>query len=52
MSTKGDFLNNNRYEILRVLSEQGGMSVVYLATDLSLGDTVVIKHSRYTDERV
>ncbi|MGH9855515.1 MAG: serine/threonine protein kinase [Blastocatellia bacterium] len=50
MPTKGDFLNNNRYQILRVLSDQGGMGVVYLATDLSFHDTVVIKHSRFTEQ--
>ena len=50
MPTKGDFLNNNRYEILRVLSDEGGMGVVYLATDFSFNDTVVIKHSRFTEQ--
>jgi serine/threonine protein kinase len=52
MPTNADFLNNNRYEILRLLSEEGGMGVVYLATDRTFKNTVVIKHSRYTDEHL
>lgn len=44
----GDFLNYNRYQILHVLSNQGGMGMVYLATDRNLGDRVVVKQSRFS----
>ena len=49
MPTEGTILNH-RYQILRLLSEQGGMGLVYQATDLNLRDTVVIKQSRFNDE--
>jgi hypothetical protein len=50
MLTEGIVLNH-RYRILRVLSDQGGMGVVYQAADQSFSDdTVVIKQSRFTDE--
>lgn len=49
MPTEGTILNH-RYQILRLLSEQGGMGLVYQATDLNLQDTVVIKQSRFNDE--
>jgi serine/threonine protein kinase len=51
MPTKGEILKD-RYEIQRLLSEEGGMGVVYLATDRTFNNTVVIKHSRYTDEHL
>lgn len=37
----------DRYQILRVLSEKGGMGVVYQATDLIFNHTVVLKQSRF-----
>ena len=40
---------NNRYRILRVLSDKGGMGVIYQAYDLNLNDTVVIKQSRFSE---
>lgn len=43
-----DLLNNNRYRIQRVPSDKGGMGVIYLASDHSLGDTVVVKQSRFS----
>jgi len=49
MPTGGDVLNH-RYRILRVLSDKGGMGVIYQATDLSFNNTVVIKHSRFTEQ--
>src|SRR6266508_1954779 len=49
MTAAGTILNN-RYKILGLLSGQGGMGVVYQATDLNLLDTVVIKQSRFNDE--
>ncbi|HEY6404233.1 MAG TPA: serine/threonine-protein kinase, partial [Blastocatellia bacterium] len=49
MTTAGTILNN-RYQILGLLSGQGGMGLVYQATDLNLRDTVVIKQSRFNDE--
>lgn len=50
MLTEGIVLNH-RYRILRVLSDQGGMGVVYQAADQSFSDdTVVIKQSRFTDQ--
>lgn len=49
MPTEGDILNQ-RYRILRVLSDKGGMGVIYQATDLSFNNTVVIKHSRFTEQ--
>jgi serine/threonine protein kinase len=49
MPTEGDVLNH-RYRILRVLSDKGGMGVIYQATDLSFNNTVVIKHSRFTEQ--
>src|SRR5437773_8526080 len=49
MPTEGDFLHNHRYQILRLLSA-GGMGLIYQATDLSFKNTVVIKHSRFTEQ--
>jgi formylglycine-generating enzyme required for sulfatase activity len=49
MTAAGTILNN-RYKILGLLSGQGGMGLVYQATDLNLRDTVVIKQSRFNDE--
>jgi len=49
MTAAGTILNN-RYKILGLLSGQGGMGLVYQATDLNLQDTVVIKQSRFNDE--
>ena len=50
MLTEGTVLNH-RYRILRVLSDQGGMGVVYQAADQSFSDdTVVIKQSRFSDD--
>ena len=49
MTAAGTILNN-RYQILGLLSGQGGMGLVYQATDLNLRDTVVIKQSRFNDE--
>lgn len=33
-----------------MLSDKGGMGVIYQATDLSFNNTVVIKHSRFTEQ--
>lgn len=50
MLTEGTVLNH-RYRILRVLSDQGGMGVVYQAADQRFSDdTVVIKQSRFSDD--
>jgi serine/threonine protein kinase len=49
LTEEGTILNH-RYRILRLLRERGGMGLVYLAADLNLRDTVVIKQSRYNDE--
>ncbi len=50
MLAEGTLLNN-RYRILRVLSDQGGMGVVYQAADQNFSDdTVVIKQSRFATE--
>lgn len=43
---------NNRYQILRVLSDKGGMGVIYQAHDLNLNSTVVIKQSRFTEQEL
>ena len=43
-----DFLNNKRYQILQLLSDEGGMGKVYLATDTNLGVPVVVKQSRFS----
>jgi formylglycine-generating enzyme required for sulfatase activity len=43
---------NKRYRILRVLSNKGGMGVIYQAHDLNLNGTVVIKQSRFTEQEV
>lgn len=37
----------NRYRILRRLSNKGGMGIVYQAEDQRLGSTVVVKETRY-----
>lgn len=42
----GDILKD-RYQILRVLSDKGGMGVIYQAHDRNLNQTVVIKQSRF-----
>lgn len=44
MLTDGTVLQN-RYRILRKLSDKGGMGLVYLAEDLEMDDTVVVKQS-------
>lgn len=49
MPIEGEVLNH-RYQILRVLSDKGGMGVIYQATDLTFNNTVVIKHSRFTEQ--
>ncbi len=41
---------NQRYQILCVLSDKGGMGVIYQAHDLNLNGTVVIKQSRFTEQ--
>ena len=46
MPTDGAVLQN-RYRILRTLSDKGGMGVVYQAEDQRLGSTVVVKETRY-----
>jgi len=45
---EGEVLNH-RYQILRLLSDKGGMGLVYQANDLNLSGTVVIKQSRFSD---
>jgi eukaryotic-like serine/threonine-protein kinase len=48
MSLKaGELLNNERYQILRLLSDAGGMGVVYEGLDCNLDDKVVVKQSRF-----
>ena len=42
--------HNHRYEIHRILSEVGGMGVVYHATDMNMRAEVVIKESRFNDD--
>jgi len=49
MLAEGHILNH-RYQVLRVLSDKGGMGVIYQATDLNFNNTVVIKHSRFTEQ--
>ncbi len=49
LSEETELRNDHRYKILRLLSEKGGMGLVYQATDLNLRSTVVIKQSRYND---
>lgn len=46
MQADGSVLQN-RYRILRTLSDKGGMGVVYQAEDQRLGSTVVVKETRY-----
>lgn len=41
----------NRYKIERLLA-QGGMGAVYLATDLRLGNTVALKETLFSEERL
>ncbi|HZS05405.1 MAG TPA: bifunctional serine/threonine-protein kinase/formylglycine-generating enzyme family protein [Blastocatellia bacterium] len=48
MLTEGTVLNN-RYHIMRMFSDAGGMGLIYQATDLNLGSTVVIKQMRCTE---
>jgi serine/threonine protein kinase len=43
---------NNRYQILRVLSDKGGMGMIYQAHDLNLNGTVVIKQSRFSEQEL
>ena len=50
MILKQNDLLNQRFQILRLLSEKGGMGLVYQATDLNLSGTVVIKQSRFTEQ--
>src|SRR5262245_14661386 len=40
-------LLQNRYRILRTLSDKGGMGIVYQAEDQRLGSIVVVKETRY-----
>lgn len=49
MLTEG-YILNHRYQVLRVLSDKGGMGVIYQATDRNFNNTVVIKHSRFTEQ--
>lgn len=48
---EGDLLNH-RYRIIRLLSDKGGMGLVYQAADLNLSGTVVIKQSRFTEREL
>ncbi|MGH9835429.1 MAG: SUMF1/EgtB/PvdO family nonheme iron enzyme [Blastocatellia bacterium] len=52
MNLGQDTILNNRYQILRVLSDKGGMGVIYQAHDLNLNGTVVIKQSRFTEQEL
>jgi formylglycine-generating enzyme required for sulfatase activity len=46
-----DTVLNHRYRVLRILSNKGGMGVVYLAEDQNFSnDPVIIKQSRFTIE--
>ena len=49
MSLNANDVLNQRYQILRVLSDKGGMGLIYQAHDLNLNSTVVIKQSRFTE---
>lgn len=48
MNLGEDTILNNRYRILRVLSDKGGMGMIYQARDLKFEQTVVIKQLRFT----
>jgi formylglycine-generating enzyme required for sulfatase activity/serine/threonine protein kinase len=50
LTIEGSVLNY-RYQIERVLNDKGGMGLIYLATDLNLRGTVVLKKSRFVDEQ-
>ncbi len=52
MNLGEDTILNNRYRILRVLSDKGGMGMIYQAHDLNLNGTVVIKQSRFTEQEL
>ncbi len=52
MNLGEDTILNNRYQILRVLSDKGGMGLIYQAHDLNLHGTVVIKQSRFTEQEL
>ena len=45
MPADGSVLQN-RYRILRKLSDKGGMGVVYQAEDQRLGNVVIVKETR------
>lgn len=50
MNLKANDVLNQRYRILRVLSDKGGMGLIYQAHDHSLNQTVVIKQSRFAEQ--
>ncbi|NOT60791.1 MAG: protein kinase, partial [Acidobacteria bacterium] len=50
LTIEGSVLNY-RYQIERILNDKGGMGLIYLATDLNLRGTVVLKRSRFVDEQ-